>query len=389
MNIPCGAIARGDKFFDRVTDRKIIWKSLKNDHILLDGPRRVGKSSLLTKIAEEANFYEYTTACLIDLSGSTTVGAVLKCIEEAFPDTGIIPALKVAGNVIKEVVPKLRATVGGKEYSLHWPNKERTVWERAEALQKRLSGQKLLICLDEFSLCLNKTLDSDKAAAEKLVLWLKAWRQSPTECRFILSGSIGIKSLVERHGWATHFNDCYNHTLQAFSRSDAIEMLAKEVEREASLTAEAGTLEQICNKTGWLSPFYLNLLLKKAADLAKSEGQNYSTPSIITPKHIDKAYEDLLADRGTFTHWHTWLKRDLNEPHLSLALQILNILSQHNDGLSHEHLRARVSRTLKQEEHFTNILVYLQETGYLGWDDPAAFQCFMVRDHWRRHYANS
>ena len=49
-----GNIATGDDFFDRETVREDIWRYLTDNHLILRGPRRLGKSSILTRISEEA-----------------------------------------------------------------------------------------------------------------------------------------------------------------------------------------------------------------------------------------------------------------------------------------------------------------------------------------------
>ena len=54
MPIRVGNKAEGQDFFDRVREREEIWRYLEGNHIVLSGPRRLGKTSLLQRIAEEA-----------------------------------------------------------------------------------------------------------------------------------------------------------------------------------------------------------------------------------------------------------------------------------------------------------------------------------------------
>ncbi|MCG6860524.1 MAG: hypothetical protein LJE70_04470 [Chromatiaceae bacterium] len=54
MPIRVGNKAEGRNFFDRVREREEIWRYLAGNHIVLSGPRRLGKTSLLQCIGEEA-----------------------------------------------------------------------------------------------------------------------------------------------------------------------------------------------------------------------------------------------------------------------------------------------------------------------------------------------
>ncbi|MFZ1325498.1 MAG: hypothetical protein WAT67_05650 [Candidatus Contendobacter sp.] len=54
MGMRLGNKAEGADFFDRVIERKDLWSYLESNHIALSGPRRLGKTSLLQRLADEA-----------------------------------------------------------------------------------------------------------------------------------------------------------------------------------------------------------------------------------------------------------------------------------------------------------------------------------------------
>src|ERR1022692_5173599 len=62
-----GAVAEGDDFFNRINEMELFWRNLETDNLLLLAPRRVGKTSLMRKMAEKADAYGFTTA-LVDVS---------------------------------------------------------------------------------------------------------------------------------------------------------------------------------------------------------------------------------------------------------------------------------------------------------------------------------
>ena len=49
-----GRPVRGINFFDREDERRLLWQRLRQSHVLLLAPRRVGKTSLLLRLADEA-----------------------------------------------------------------------------------------------------------------------------------------------------------------------------------------------------------------------------------------------------------------------------------------------------------------------------------------------
>jgi len=54
MLMALGNKAEGEAFFDRENERQDLWRYLEADHVVLSGPRRLGKSSLLQRLADEA-----------------------------------------------------------------------------------------------------------------------------------------------------------------------------------------------------------------------------------------------------------------------------------------------------------------------------------------------
>lgn len=362
MDLPCGAIARDDKFFCRKSDQEKVWRYLKNDHVILSGPRWVGKSSLAARLVRDAAANGFKKAELIDLEGCDSADEAVKCIEKVFPASAFETVVNAADGLLKsatKVRPRM-STADGQTFSLELTAKEtapdRADWKlKAESLKQRLLPQKLLICLDEFSVFLSKILQADRAAGESFVGWLRGWRLNPipTNCRFIFSGSIGLNSLLDSQKLTTYFNDCLPYSLGPFPRPDALEMMAT-VCRNNEMEAQTEVLENICDRIGWLSPYFLNLMLTEAANQARYERSPQETA--IRLVDIKGAYANLLANRGQFTHWHQRLLRDLKEPRLGLALKILGVIAKTDQGLTHQQLRARVSRKIKNDGDFANIL---------------------------------
>lgn len=194
MSIPVGNKAQGGDFFDREREREELWRYLEGNHILLSGPRRLGKTSLLQRLAEEADERGWLPM-LVDVQGIDTAGAFVTELNRAFPDGSVKGYLRVAGAKIdgllkrlKKVELKIPGGVGGGLELQALPD---TPWARpAQNLQKRLSPIPALILIDEFTVFLEKLLARDRAETECLLGWLRAWRLGTgVACRFVFSGS--------------------------------------------------------------------------------------------------------------------------------------------------------------------------------------------------------
>jgi hypothetical protein len=273
-----------------------------------------------------------------------------------------------------------------------------TPWrDEAVRLQQRLAPVPAVILIDEFTVFLEKLLAHDKADAERLLSWLRAWRTAPkTACRFVFSGSIGFDSLLERHKLSTLFNDCHEFHLRPFHKNVALSMLKKVAWREEEWTLEDAVANYLCQRVGWLSPFYLNLLLDQS--LAAGRDREMECASVENPRQlrandVDNGYERLLSVRSRFIHWYQRLQRDLAGPDFSFACAVLSAVAREKSGqgLTRAQLRARLQRQTpdadQRRQQLDRILVKLQEDGYLGQtEERIAFLSFLLRDYWRRNH---
>lgn len=396
MPIRTGNIATGGDFFDREQERQDLWRYLEGNHINLSGPRRLGKSSLLKRLAEEAPDKGLHPR-YIDLQGLDSADAFLAALDAAFPDASLQGHLKSASGAIKNWlarINKLDIKVAGSGGAIELQHPPTAAWGiQALALQTRLSSAPILILVDEFSVFLEKLIHRDRAEAEALLAWLRRWRQTDPVCRFLFSGSVGINALLEQHRFSTWMNDCHEFTLGPFRRPDAITMLTNLAQRETWQLPQE-TASHLCDVVGWLSPFYLCLLLDESLKAGRDRMLEQSgSPKDLLTEDIDDAYDRLLAARSRFVHWHQRLQRDLQEPDLGLTLAILRALAKSDTGLTRKQLLSRLSRLeadgQKRSDRLSAQLLYLEENGYVGQNgEHIAFLSFLLRDYWRRNHAD-
>ncbi|WP_300451906.1 ATP-binding protein [Accumulibacter sp.] len=396
MSIPVGSKAEGGQFHGRQRELSDLWDLFESNNVLLSGPRRLGKSSILQRLADDAPSHGWH-AVLIDLQGHGTAEEMLAEIDRALPEPAIKRWLETARKGAGRAADRLRKLElrlpGGLGGSIDLQAPPAAAWApQAQRIQSRLAPQPVLILFDEFSVFLEKLISHDRAVAELLVGWLRTWRlASQVQCRFVFSGSVGLNTLLTRHHLITCFNDCYDFRLQAFSRREAIAMLEAELRGEGWPHAP-DVPGHICDRVGWLSPFYVNLLLVEALRAARdrqAEAGVSGTP--LTTNDVDDGYERLLAVRSRFVHWSQRLERDLAKDALTVALRVLAAVAARTDGLTRRQLVARLATVEPDPDararRFDEVLWHLEEDGYLTTEaDRVSFPSFLLRDYWQRNH---
>jgi len=396
MTIPVGSIARGDDFFDREHERRKLWSALDSNHVVISGPRRLGKSSVLERMKEEA-VANGLVADVVDVEGIDNPKDFILEISRAFPEAGISGLMKKLGGKLRGLSkhrPKVTLSPsGGVPVTLELQELPETPWrEDALVLQHRLSDVQALILIDEFSVFLEKSLKRDREGTERLIGWLRSWRQQPVACRFIFSGSIGLNSLLNRYRLSTSFNDCFELLLGPFSIEKAFLMLQHFADRKGWVISQE-MQHYLCKKIGWLTPYYLNLMLMEsisAAQVRRDEG-GYSDKEILVGD-IDGAFGQLIARNSCFIHWYSRLERDLPEPLLSYALSILGTIAVSEEGRTREQLMARLNALEtdpnKRAMLLDEVLLVLEEDGYLAiGEERILFPSFLLKAYWRRNHA--
>jgi hypothetical protein len=398
-----GAIATGIDFYDRKRECSDLWGYLENDHVVASGPRRLGKSSILNRLREEAAT-KGLLAQHVDVQGIEGAQAFIDEISAHFPDDSIKGYLSSLGDTAKQwlsVVKKFELKgPGGLGGVLELQASTSQTWLRsANALQVRLTAVPVLIFVDEFSVFLEKLLISNQQEAEALLAWLRAWRVTPgVACRFLFTGSIGLNALLEKYSLSAQFNDCYEYPIGPFKPAAARAMVSAFSQRAGWVIDPAAT-DHLCERVGWLSPFYLCLLLDETITAARDRLDETSISlqgdptRELTCDDVDNAYERLLSARSRFIHWEQRIQRDLTGPDLAFANLALTALAKNVNGLTQRQLHARLAK-LEPDPDFRSarlqtILCKLQEEGYTSPVDTSGrvrFLSFLLRDYWSRNH---
>lgn len=395
-----GTPATGEDFRGRQQELNDLWRYLGNNHIKLPGARRLGKTSILMRLVDQAPEHG-VLAQWVDVSSMQTTADFLDQLDREFPAQGISvfmakQAAKVADWLgrIKSIGVQAPEILGGGGASIDLSNPAASSWlPRAHALQQRLHNQPLLVLLDEFPVMLQGLLKQNPAEAEQLLKVLRIWRQTG-HWRFVFTGSIGLQSLLERHGLAVHMNDCFDFPLGPMRTIEAIQMWQHFSQRRNWHCPEEISQHALA-RVGWASPYYLNLLLDEALRMADIRAEETPTDqSALCQADVDNAYDNLLAQRSRFQHWEHRLRSQLSEPDLGFSLAVLTHVAKKDDGLTLAQLNQRLTKREPNPDErarlLPELLTRLSDEGYLSPPDAKGrvrFLSFPLRDWWRSNHA--
>lgn len=401
-----GSPATGADFFGRTQELNDLWRYLETDHIRFPGVRRLGKTSILKRLLEDAPGHG-VLAQWLDLSNIDSAREFITRLDGAFPEKTIrrfvTGKAQLVGGWLKRI-RKIDATlpdsIGGGGLGVEFDGDAAPEWQKAaQTLHFRLRGQPLLILLDEFPVMLNRLIQRDRQEAAQLLAWLRLWRQSPGDCRFLFTGSIGLQSLLERHGLGETMNDCFPYPLGPFQPAEARALWRHfaPIADETPWQLADPVIGHALGRVGWLSPYFLCLLLDESMRAARERRQECPADTAAEPRieieDVDDAYEKLLAERSRFHHWEKRLRDALPPADFEFCLALLTHLSRHAEGLTLRQLSSRLARREpdpdRRAQRLQDLLVRLTDEGYTSQPDPqrrVQFLSFPLRDWWSRNH---
>lgn len=386
-----GTPARSDDFFDRTTEQRRLWETLDTDNVLMLAPRRVGKTSLLYRLADTAGEHGFR-AVYLDVSTVTDEPGLVRALIDAVgrhPD-----GRKIAERLDKTWSERLarlrRIQLPGAAVELADPAPEdwrRAVEELATALAADQKARWLLM-LDEMALFALRLLDLDRDRARDCLHGLRALRMDRRlldRVRWILCGSIGLDTVTARAHIGDTINDLAQVPLGAFSDRDAdtfLDQLGVSYDRPL----DPATRAHMRHRVGWAIPFHLQILF---AALRHHCEDHHKQPS---PATVDAAWEDLLdpSHKNYFDYWIQRLHEELDPIEAGHALRIAgHVAAAPDEGITRDAIEAMLTGVITDAEAIPErarfLLDLLQSDGYLVRDgDRYRFRSNLLRDYWRR-----
>ncbi len=391
-----GPPVEGGNFFGREEAIKDLRGLLDCHDILLLGPRRIGKTSIARRVmaavrAEGWRAVEINVAACPDERGfldklntefanefASIVGKAKEAVGNFFA---------ACGDRIKSV--KISVTgMGGVDVTLDNGGAEDWTSVAGDLLSSiGRTEERTLIYIDELPILLFNILKNDSLAGEQRVRRFLDWFRNDVrglpgadKVRWLVSGSVGLDTLVQEHGMADTINTMKQRTLEAFKNEDAVALLIK-LAQSYSVPLSENEAHEIVAAIRWPQPYYLQFFFNELRALIGSGAG--SGPAELIGQVIDRMIEP-GADND-FHHWEERLYKQLCRPDADHARALLNHCARDPEGGFAEtllvKLEERLSNAAPDEAHrtFVRLRDILIRDGYWLLDDSSGARRYRFR----------
>lgn len=390
-----GNIAKGKDLWDRADEIGTIWKALETSSVLLNAPRRFGKTSIMYRLYEEPR-----DGCLVffeDTEGiKTPEDFISRIMSQALSELRIRSALKAATGWIGNILSRIEE-IGVADFRLKIRGGVESNWQdkglELISLLKTFDGR-IVFILDELPVLIeNIARNQGPATAIDFLQWFRAVRQMPEPAgmRWVVGGSIGIGHVLEKIGASTkNINDFQTIPVGPFNEKDGAAYIKALLKNEGKLarvpTAIIGQMHELI---GAYVPYFIQILVYESLNEMRLLGQKALSEEIIVA-----AYEKEVlgpASRTYFDHYYTRLKDYYDGP-VYAAARIL-ILEVARLGRAKKKdlfkLFRQVSEGRLDDETFSDLMTDIENDFYVAYDpesDSYSFTTNILRDWWLRYH---
>jgi hypothetical protein len=395
-----GNWAVGEQFWDREKEIETLTEFISDGaHILLVGQRRIGKTSLMREVARRIG--ERYICLHIDLQKSNTpADAVVELSIATKPYAKLWDKTRdIFRNVLYQVrnsieslkIDDIAVTLRSGVTSGDWKIKGDRLFATLADSEKPV-----VLFFDEVAILVNRILKGSnfRITSERIqnVDEFMSWLRDNSirhkgKVRMILSGSIGIESVLRQAGLSATLNTFSPFDLKAWDIGTAIGCL-EALANEYGISFQQGVCERIVERLGCCIPHHVQMFFDGIYTDFKLRGQTEVMNDI-----VDEIYSSrMLGVRGhaELNHFEERLKMVLGSEVYPLALELLT-----ETAVSGK-LTTDAAFFLGQQYAFEDrscedvlreILGILEHDGYL-WKDGMEYKFIsnLLRDWWKARF---
>ncbi len=335
--------AVGPRFYGRDIEcqriRTLVCDQSQNSAILLWGQKRIGKTSLLLRLVEQAG--RDFLPVYIDLQG------IAYCSTTQFLSTLIeqtLQKLKIhIPEAMREITPHLSRLK--KDPLGHFD-------KLIMSIQKTVQYQPLVVIMDEFQyLC---ELREEAVTSQAIFRHLRSLSQHGQGIHFIFSGGGLLSELINQPGLAPLLNITFDEKLSSLGELAASSLIKDGLTRVSEIEEEA---VDFLLKTTSGHPYYLQLLCYKLFEQAQQD------KTIITQASASETTYEWLrqADESRFQHlWEG--KHGIDSQMNKVILSAIAQLEADNGEVEYDHLYEAVYSLIQER----NLVRSLEDLTYMG-----------------------
>jgi len=393
MKLKIGSPVSGDNFYPRTQVVERLKRALKRDNVSFLAPRRTGKTSILIHLEENAD--KNHPHFRINLETCTSPADMISAMIKPFHDLN--PRWRkslerVSGRISDSLRHINTVKIGPVGISV---SHDKNAWQRpAEKFLEELLKYDgpITFLLDEFPIMVNAAANSDRDGCEAMLRWFREWRQRTidNQIRFLVTGSIGLESVVRKHGFADTVNDFDSIDLPPLTDVEGVDFV-QQLAEGCDLSLDGDIAKQMLQHIGNAWPYFLQIYV---AELEDAQGSS----ALIDSAFLERVYREkmVVGIRNKYLpHMWTRLDKAFSVEEAKLARSILRGVAGVDSGLSNEQLEEAACSSLPNsttldETSFSYVLNALKHDGYLFQRTEKPFNTVffsnLLRDYWVRHY---
>ena len=386
MDNVAGSPVEGENFYDREADVKRLREILDNDDILLLGARRIGKTSMARAVMTAVRS-EGWRAIEINVASCQDEHGFLSKLDAALtPELASLTdkAKALIGDGVDALTKRIQSVkvsvdgVGALDVAVGGANED---WTHVANDVLRLIARidrRWLIYVDELPIMLFNIIRVDPQNGVQRVRRFLDWFRNDVRAlpdvrtlRWLVSGSVGLDTLVQQHGMADTINSMKHEGLEPFSEPVAISMLGKLATRYDMSLSDDDARSMIAAVL-WPQPYYLQLAFNHLRSWM------VAAPDRKAGELIEQAIDKLVQPGGDndFHHWEGRLTIQLSPADANHCLALLTLAARTSDGARAESLFAELqgrmpNATAEEAKHVFVILRDILQRDAYWWPDES------------------
>jgi hypothetical protein len=352
------------------------WRTLKSTSVALFAPRRMGKTSVLIRMAAEPP--PGFVVVRRDLEGLESPAEFVHVLFEDVEE--VLGRWRCTAKRARSHIEKLAIETTHIKVQLQGPGWKRLLDRLFEDLEEQLAkrGELLVLMWDEVTLFLDDLMRRGQHdEAMSLLDSLRAARQRHPHVRMILTGSIGFDELLRRlqrgHGYRNRpLNDVSKQFVPLLDREGATRLIGGLL-RHAGKTDDPELMEAMLVSTEG-HPFVIQLLADKLLQLPQPSARD-----------VEACLRQLLRPPGDpldLNHYLERIDKQFDSRGAAVARAVLDTLARSERGQTHAELLAALPQY--DAELVRSSIRQLEDDFYLRREhEQLVFMLDLLRRFWR------
>jgi hypothetical protein len=393
MKSSTGRWVSGENFFDREDELALLESRVRDgNHVLLTGQRRMGKTSVARELGRRLESQGWVFL-FTDVEDATCAEDVIAEIAKATHPVRSISS-RFAHSMKRWFEDNIEE-ISAHDFSVKIrAGLDSGTWRRlGETLIRNCAEYEkpVLLVMDELPIFLKRLLRDEDGPrqVDEFLSWLRHALQAHCDGSLVIvvSGSIGLKPLVERLGLSDRINHLDPFRLGPWNRTDSVQCFVH-LARNYGLPIESNVANAVYDALGIGIPHHVQSFFARLRDFAIMQKRDR-----ITVADVQEVYRnELLGPSGQndLVHYETRLQEGLEDESFSIAMEILA------EAATQEVFTAQARRCLDvlysevvddTRARITNVLDVLVHDGYLDTgDDGHRFPSHLLKDWWSARF---